>query len=425
MSLFLLFLFLVFVVFGVPIAIAFGIASISTMLLFTDLPMSIMTQSMFTSMNSFIMVSVPLFILSGSFMDEGGCARRIYNFANASIGWLYGGLGHVAILSNMIFAAMSGSSIAAMASIGKMSINALEEKGYPKDYATAVALSSSMLAVIIPPSILMVVAASVANLSVGKVLFAGAIPGFLISVAFMIYNFIYCKKHNIGEKAPFSMKTLIKQFVIAIPALLVPVILLVGMFSGYYTPTEAAVIAVVYTICISLFVYKDIDIKRIPTIICKNAKDTASILFIAITAKPAALIFELDGLPSIIGTAIAAVSTNPIIVMLLLFLFLVFVGMFMDATAAIYILIPVLLPVAVSLGIDPIYFTVFLVITLAFGLITPPVGVCLYAAANVTGLKLETIVKASLPWLCLIAVLIISFIFFPWIITKPIEIFFN
>lgn len=425
MSLFLMILFLVLITFGVPIAISFGLASIATLVLFTELPISLISQSMFTSMNSFIMVSVPLFILSGSFMDEGGCARRIYNFAHATVGWLYGGLGHVAILSNMIFAAMSGSSIAAMASIGKMSVNALAEKGYPKEYATNLALSASMLSVIIPPSILMVVAAAVANVSVGKVLFAGAIPGVIISLSFMIYNFIYCKKHNIGEKSPFSFKNLVKQFLIAVPALLVPVILLVGMFSGYYTPTEAAVIAVVYTVFISVFVYRDIKIKQIPAIICKNAKNTASILFIAITSKPAALLFELDGLSSTIGSSIASISTNTIVIMLILFVFLIFVGMFMDATAAIYILIPVLLPTITSLGIDPIYFIVFLVITLAFGLITPPVGVCLYAAVSVTGLKLETIIKSSIPWLILISVLIIGFIFFPQVITVPVQAFFK
>ena len=424
MSLFLLAIFLILMVVGIPIAVSLGVATLATFVFFTDIPISIVTQSMFTSMNSFIMVSVPLFILAGALMDEGGVAGKIYDFAHASVSWLYGGLGHVAIVSNIIFAAMSGSSVAAIASIGKMSINALEKKGYPKEYGTSIALVASMLASVIPPSILMVVAASVANVSVGQALFAGVVPGIILGIVFMVYNYIYCKKNGIGEKEPFDWGVLGKKFVAAIPALLVPVILLGGMYTGYYTPTEAAAIAVLYTIIISVFVYKNIKLSQIPDVIKRTAKSTGSILFIAITAKPAALIFELDGLPQTVGSMITSISTNPIVVMLLIFAFLILVGMFMDATAAIYILMPILFPAVESIGVDPIFFVVFLVIALSFGLITPPVGVCLYAAANVTGLKLEPIIKATMPWLLITVITLILFIIFPEIITAPIAYLF-
>lgn len=422
MSIFLLGAFLVLMFLGIPIAISLGVSSVATIVFFTDLPISLVIQSMFTSMNSFIMLSVPLFILAGSLMDEGRVAEKIYNLAHAAVGWIYGGLGHVAILSNIIFGAMSGSAIAAMASIGKMSTNELVKKGYPKEYGTAIALSGSMLATIIPPSILMVVAAAVANVSVGRALLGGLIPGVIMGLAFMIYNYVYCKRHKIGEKSPFSWRELAMKTVIAIPALLVPVILLSGMFTGFFTPTEAAAVAVVYTILISVYVYKGIKWKAIPSVICNTAKSTGSILFIAITAKPAAMIFELDGLPQKVGVAISSISTNTIIIMLVIFVFLMLVGMFMDATAAIYILVPILLPAVTALGVDPVYFIVFLVISLSFGLITPPVGVCLYAAANVTNQPLETIVKASVPWMILIMCLIVSFIVFPQLITGPLQL---
>lgn len=421
MSIALLIIFLALMVIGVPIAVALGVASVLTIVLFTSIPLSVVIQSMFTSMNSFVMVGVPLFILAGSLMDEGGVADRIYNFCDAAVGWIYGGLGHVSVLCSILFAGMSGSSVAAIASIGKMSINALEKKGYPKEYATAINLIGSMLASIIPPSILMIVAASVANISVGQALVAGLVPGILIGIIFMIYNYVYCKKTGIGDKSKFNGKRLVRAFVQAIPALLVPVILLVGMFTGIYTPTEAAAIAVAYTIIISIFVYKNLKWSDIPRIIKAKARSTGSILFVAITAKPACFIFELDGLPVKIASLISDVSTNKIIIMLLIFVFLILVGMFMDATAAIYILVPILLPAVVAVGIDPLFFVVFLIITLSFGLITPPVGVCLYAAENVTGLSIEKIVKATMPWLILTTVVIVVLIFVPQIITAPVK----
>lgn len=425
MSIALLIIFIVLMALGIPIAVSLGIATVATVVFFTELPFNVVVQSMFTSMNSFVMVGVPLFILAGSLMDEGGVADKIYNFCDAAVGWIFGGLGHVSVLCSILFAGMSGSSVAAIASIGKMSINALEKKGYPKEYATAINLIGSMLASIIPPSILMIVAASVANISVGQALVAGLIPGIMIGIIFMVYNYIYCKKAGIGEKSPFDPKRLLKSFIVAIPALLVPVILLLGMFTGIYTPTEAAAIAVAYTIVISVLLYKNLDPKKIPKIIIDKARSTGSILFVAITAKPACFIFELDGLPAKMASLIAQVSSNPYIIMILVFIFLIFVGMFMDATAAIYILVPILLPAVVAVGINPLFFIVFLVITLSFGLITPPVGVCLYAAENVTGLSIETIVKATVPWLILTVAIIMVLIFLPQIITAPVAIIFG
>ncbi len=420
MSVLLLIMFLTLMLLGIPIAISLGISSIVTLAVFSDIPLSLVVQSMFTSMNSFIMVAVPLFILSGYLLDEGGVAEKIYNFANAMMGWMHGGLGNVAIFSSMLFAGMSGSSIADVASMGKISINAMKRHGYPAEYATSLCLSSSMLASIIPPSILMLVASSVANVSIGQALFAGIIPGVIIGLVFMSYNYLYCRKNKIGHKIEFSFHNLIKQFLKAIPALLVPLIILGGMFTGFVTPTEAAGIAVLYAILISLFLYKHITVNQLPSIFLRTAKTTGTILFIAVTAKPASWILEYDGLPAKIASTISGITTNSFLIMLVIFAFLILVGMFMDATAAIYIVVPILLPTVVAVGVDPVFFVVFLVITLTFGLITPPVGVCLYAASNVTGLKIETIVRHSLPWIAITVVTILIFIIFPQIISAPL-----
>ena len=425
MSAAIILLFLILMFLGVPIATSLGLASVIVMATKSTLPLNMAAQSMFTAMNSFIMVAVPLFILCGSLMDEGGIADRIYDLAEALVGWIYGGLGHVSVVVNMLFAGMSGSSVAAIASIGKMSINALEKKGYPKDYATAINLSGSMLASVIPPSILMINAAATGNVSIGQALLAGLIPGIIIGIIFMVYNYFYCRRHGIGDRVKFSGKKLGKAFVRAIPALLTPIILLGGVYTGVYTPTEGAAIAVVYTMIVSVYVFKTLKWTDMPRIIIKNARSTGTILFVAIAAKPASVLFEIDGLPYRVAQGIAGISDNRIVILFVLYAFLIVVGMFMDATAAIFILVPILLPACQAVGVSPLFFTVFLVITLSFGLITPPVGVCLYAAENVTGLPLERIIKASIPWILLIAVSLCIFILFPQIIEAPVALVFG
>lgn len=425
MSLAIILIFIILMFLGVPIAVSLGTASVLVMLTMSAQPLSMAAQSMFTAMNSFIMVAVPLFILCGSLMDEGGIADRIYDLAEALVGWIYGGLGHVSVVVNMLFAGMSGSSVAAIASIGKMSINALNKKGYPKDYATAINLAGSMLASVIPPSILMINAAATDNVSIGQALLGGFIPGIIIGIIFMVYNYIYCKRHGIGDRVSFSGRKLGRAFVRAIPALLTPVILLGGVYTGFYTPTEGAAIAVVYTTLVSIYVFKNLKWRDIPRIIIKNARSTGTILFVAIAAKPASMLFEIDGLPDRVAHIIAGISDNRIVILLVLYAFLIVVGMFMDATAAIFILVPILGPATQAVGISPLFFVVFLVITLSFGLITPPVGVCLYAAQNVTDLKLEKIIRASIPWILLIAISLIVFIIFPQIIEAPVSLIFG
>lgn len=425
MSVALLFAFVVLMIFGVPLASALGISSVFVLYFYSDIPLHLITQSMFSSMNSFMMVAVPLFILSGIIMDEGGVADRIFRFANALLGWSRGGLGNVTVFSSIIFAGMSGSSVADVASVGKISISAMTKNKYPLGYATALALITSMLATIIPPSILMVIAASVANVSIGQALFAGVVPGVLISAVFMMYNYYMCRKNNYGTVVKFDIRLLANEFAQAIPALMAPAILLGGMLSGYFTPTEAAGIAVLYTLLVALFIYRSIKFSQLPEILFRTTKLTGTILFIAVTAKPAGWIFEYDGLPGRVAEAIGGLTQDPTMIMLIVYGFFIMVGMFMDATAAIYIVTPILLPTVKAVGIDPVYFIVFMVIALAFGLVTPPVGVCLYAACNMTGLKFEEVVKASVPWMTITGLALVIFVLFPALITEPVKWFFQ
>lgn len=424
MSVFILVLFLILMVLGIPVAVSLGSASLVAILVFDTSTIASAVKLMYSAMNSFTMVAVPLFFLAGVLMEKGGVAKEIFDFCECIVGWISGGLGHVNILTSIIFAGMSGSSVADVASIGALCANAMQRSGYPLDYATATTLASSMLATVIPPSILMVVAASVAQVSMGQALFAGIIPGVLIGIVMMLYNYFYCKRHGIGHRVPFGLGKLARSFKRAFPALLVPVILLAGMYTGYFTSTEAAAICVTYTLLVSMFVYKKLKVKDVPGVLEAVAKNTGTVLFVAITAKPAGQLFTLDGFPAKIASALTGVSTNPTIVMLLIFVILIVIGMFMDATAAIYIFMPILLPTAVSVGVNPLFFVVFMVISLAFGLITPPVGVCLYAAENVMGISMEKITKSLIPWLLLTVACLIVLIMFPQIILGPISVIF-
>lgn len=425
MSIFLITLFFILMFLGIPVAVSLGFSSVLTLALFSDIPLTLISQSMFSSMNSFIMVAVPLFILAGNIMDKGGVGDKIFNFANSMVGWMPGGLGHVNIVTSLIFAGMSGSSVADVAGLGVLEMSAMEKRGYDKEYSAAITVATSTLATMIPPSILMIVAASVANVSVGKALVGGVIPGIMIAVVFMVYNHLYCKKHKIGDKSKFSLEIFFKSLFVSIPAMLVPVIILIGMFTGIVTPTEAAAIAVVYSTIISLTIYKGLTLKNIPRLLINTTKTTGTILFIAVTAKSANWIFEFDGLPAKIATSITSLTSNPILIMLVVLAFLVIVGMIMDATAAIYIVVPILLPAVTSVGVDPLFFVVFLVLSLALGLITPPVGVCLYAATSVTGLRLEQIVPKLIPWIVILILSLVILAIFPVIITGPLNLLFS
>lgn len=423
MSVVLLLLFTALILIGTPLAVGLGISAAVTLLAFTDIPINLVAQSMFSSMNSFLMVAVPLFIMTGILMDEGGVGEKIFSFANSMVGWLPGGLGHVNVVSSMIFAGMSGSSVADIASIGMVEISAMERNGYPRHYATALTLVTSVLATIIPPSILMVIAGSVANESIGAMLIAGLIPGVIIGGSFMVYNHFYCRRHGYGKPVAFNLRAAVAATLTAIPALMVPAILMYGILDGFFTPTEAAGIAVLYTVLISLLVYRKIDWRQVPGFFFKTAKLTGTILFIAVTAKMAGWIFEYDGLPGQVANFLSHTSHNPTVIMVLLFLFFVVVGMFMDATASLFILIPILLPPIKALGIDPIHFLVLMVISLSLGLVTPPVGVCLFAVSNLTGMTLEDVTRASFWLMSVLAGVILLFAVFPDMILVPLQWF--
>ncbi|CAN7510041.1 TRAP transporter large permease [Pseudarthrobacter oxydans] len=421
MSLTLLGIFLLLLLLGVPLSVSLGIGVIATLLIF-DIPLDLLPQSMMSSMNSFLLVAVPLFVLAGNLMAGGGISDRIFRGAEVIFGRFRGGLGQVNIASSAIFGGISGSSVADIVSLGKIEIKAMTDHKYPRPYAAAMTMVTATLSSLIPPSILMIIAASTANVSVGAALAGGFGPSIVLILVLMLVNFFLSARHGYGEVSRTPFKKGLRIVLEGIPAMGGPVIILVGMFSGIVTPTEAAAVAVFYSLLVGIYVYRDMKWRQMPKMIVDAGLTTGTILLIAMIAGVASYIFTIDGLPAKVSSWLLSVSTDPTIVMLLIGLILIIIGTVMDKVAAILLCTPVLMPAAVSAGVDPVHFIVFLVAALAVGLVTPPVGVCLFAASYVSGLPMEKIVKAAVPLYAVMVVAIVMLAIFPQLILWPADL---
>ncbi|TLP77520.1 TRAP transporter large permease [Nesterenkonia sphaerica] len=421
MSLTLLVIFVILFLLGVPLAVSLGVGVIGTMLIY-DIPLNLLPQMMLSSMNSFLLVAVPLFVLAGSVMAGGGISDRIFSAAQVLFGRYRGGLGHVNIVASAVFGGISGSSVADVVSLGKIEIKAMTDRKYPRAYAAATTMATSTLSSVIPPSILIIIAASTAGVSVGAALAGGLGPAAVLIVVLMVVNYIVSVRKNYGEVTRTRFKRGLGVVLASIPALGGPVVILVGMFGGAFTPTEAAAIAVFYSLLVGAFVYRDMKWRDMPKMIVDAGLTSGTILFIAMVANVATYIFTIDGLPARVSDWVLSMTTSPIIVMLLMGLILVFIGTVMDIVAAILLTIPVLMPAALAAGVDPIHFVVFLVASLSIGLVTPPVGVALFATSYVSKLPMEVIVRAAVPHYTVMFVALAILAVFPELITWPAEL---
>ncbi len=422
MSVFLLVSFFGLSMLGIPLAIALALASVVTLWLFTSMPLDLLSQTMFSSMNSFLLVAVPLFILVGTVMERGRVAERIFDFAEAIVGWLPGGLGHVNVISSVIFSGVSGSSVADIASVGAIEIKAMERHGFPKGYAVGMTLCTATLSSIIPPSILMVIAGSIANVSIGTLLVAGLVPGLFIAFAFMVFNHVYSVYYGYNPPSPLNLRMIVVTGLRAILPMLTPLILIIGIASGLFTPTEAAAIAVVYVAILGVLVYRTLPVSELPEIMISTARISGTILFIAATSQIAAWVFTYDGLPEKVADLLQAMNLGPLSGILVIFVFLLIIGIFMEAIPAMFILIPVLMPPVQALGIDPIHFLIVTVMTLTLGLVTPPVGVCLFAAAQVANMKVEDVIRGSMAPMAVLTLAIFALVLFPILTLGPIRL---
>ncbi|WP_019240461.1 MULTISPECIES: TRAP transporter large permease [Bacillus] len=404
----------VFLLIGVPIAIALGASALLTIYFTTTLPLTIMTQKAFTALDSFPLLAIPFFMLAGILMGKGGVSKRLLTLATMLVGWMVGGLAMVTVVTCMFFAAISGSGPATVAAIGSFMIPSMKEKKYDEGFAAAITAAAGSIGVIIPPSIPFVMYGVIGGVSVGGMFLAGILPGILIGIGLMAVSFIISKKKNYKPETTvnYSFKEVLKALWDAKWALMIPVIILGGIYGGIFSPTEAAVVAVVYGTIIGIFVHKEMTIKDIYECIREATVINATTMIIVGLSISFAYIMTLEQIPNSIASFITDLSSNPIVILIVINIFLLVVGMFIDTISALVVLTPILLPIVTAVGVDPIHFGVILVANLAIGFITPPLGVNLFVASSVSGVRIERIVVGILPFLLsmLITLLIITFI---------------
>lgn len=397
---------------AIPVAVAVGLAAIAGMTLFTPLPLVLVAQQAFAALDKFPLAAVPFFILAGNLMGEGGISARLVDFAKSIVGGVQGGLACTCILTCMIFAAVSGSSVATTFAIGAILIPAMVRHGYPVPFAAALQASAAELGVIIPPSIPLILYGVAAEVSIGELFIAGFGPGLLIGAALMGFVYVWCRLKGYGVRDAEGRLSFLTATRRAGLALMMPVIILGGIYGGIFTPTEASIVAVFYALVVSCFIYRELDLNGVFAILRRSVISSAVIMMIIAMAGLFSFLLTRAGIPAQIGAWIIANFHEGWTFLLAVNVFLFIIGMFIETSASIIVLAPILAPVAMQFGIDPVHFGLVMVVNLALGMITPPFGVNLFAACAVAGISLDRITRslAHFVLVVLICLMIITYV---------------
>jgi len=397
---------------GFPIYLCLVGSSIVYFLLNPDLSMIIFIEKMMNSINSFTLLAVPFFILSGQIMNKGGITNRIFKFAGSLVGHFHGGLGYVNVLSSVIFSGMSGSATADAGGLGLVEIEAMRKNNYDDDFAIWVTAASSIIGPIIPPSIPFVLYGALAGVSIGGLFVAGIVPGLLMGISLCVMVFIFSKKRHYQTSKRASFKEVLFSFKETFFSLLTPVIILGGIWGGFVTPTEAAFISVIYTLIISLFLYKTLKFKEIPSLILYTIKITVPVLILVAAANIFGWIMNYERVDQLFLNALLSITHNRYIILLIINIILFLLGMFVELIAAIMLVLPILLPITTMLGIHPIQLGLIIVLNLMIGLLTPPVGFVIFVLSSATKIQVNKITSMVLPWLIplIITLLLVTYI---------------
>ncbi|MCD6363154.1 MAG: TRAP transporter large permease [Synergistetes bacterium] len=392
---------------GVPIGISIGVATATVIFFTSSIPLVIIAQRSFTALNSFPLLAIPLFILAGVLMGAGGVSRRLINLADSIVGFATGGLAMVTVLACMFFSAISGSSTATVSAIGSFMIPEMEKRNYDRAFAAALTAAAGCIGVIIPPSISFVIYGIVAQVSIGKLFIAGVIPGIVMGLSLMVVGYFISKKqgYSRGVERP-SLSRVWKAFKEAIWALLVPIIILGGIYGGIFTPTEAGGVSVVYSVIVGVFIYRELGWREIYNSLKETVKITGAVIFMIGLSMTFARYLTIERIPIKIVKALLSVSDNPYVILFVINLFLLGVGCFIDNFSSTVILTPILLPIIKCMGIDPVHFGVIMTIALTIGFITPPYGPNLFVASAVSKVSMEIISRKVL-WFFLVLVLVL------------------
>ena len=407
--------FVLLLVIGVPISISIG-ASAVLGCLSLGYPLVVIGQKMVSGIDSFLLIAVPLFILAGNLMNAGKITEKIFDTAKELVGWIPGGLGHANVVASIIFAGMSGSAVADAGGLGAIEMEAMKKNGYDEDFAGAVTAASSVIGPIFPPSIPLIIYGSVASVSVDQLFMGGVVPGLLMGVLLMVMVLYFAIVRRY-ERHPFRLRALIRQFLGSIPALITPVIILCGFVVGWFTPTEASSIAVIYSLLIALFLYRTLDWKSFKKCLKDSAISSANTLFIIGTSTLFPYVMAMEGISRQFADVILGISSNPNVVLLVINVLLLVLGMVMEPGAILTLMLPVLLPIANGLGLDLVHFGVMVVLNLMIGQVTPPFGVCLFVISDVNKLKLERLYRSILPFLVPLILTLILVTYIPGIVT--------
>ncbi len=424
-ALFLLTALFVLLFIGVPVAVSLGLASILTMLFFGDQTLLSSSQKFFHTMQVYPLLAVPFFILAGTFLTTGGVAKRMVAFANALVGHFRGGLAMAALLASAFFAAVSGSAPATVVAVGSVMIVGMVQSGYTRKFAAGVICNAGTLGILIPPSLVMVVYGAVTESSIGRLFIAGILPGIILTVVMMITVAVIARKQNMPRQPRASFKTVLRTFREALWGLMLVVIILGGIYAGIFTPTEAAAVSAVYAFFIAVFVYRDITIQDVPNVLIEASKITVMLMFIIAGAFMFAFLLTTEQIPQMASEFIVGMGLPVWGFLLVLNVLLLITGNFMEPTSVVLILTPIIFPIAMEMGIDPIHLGVLMIVNMQIGLVTPPVGLNLFVTATVAELSLEDTIKASFPWLLVLLAVLMLITYVPWISLVIPNLLFN
>lgn len=407
--------FVILLVIGVPISISIG-ASAVLGCLSLGYPLVVIGQKMVSGVDSFLLIAVPLFILAGNLMNAGKITEKIFDACKELVGWIPGGLGHANVVASVIFAGMSGSAVADAGGLGAIEMEAMTKNGYDEEFSGAVTAASSVIGPIFPPSIPLIIYGSVASVSVDRLFMGGVMPGLLMGVLLMVLILWYAIRRKY-ERHAFCLKNFLKKAFYGIPAFLTPLIILSGFTLGWFTPTEASSIAVIYSLVISLLVYRTMDWESFKKCLKDSAISSANTLFIIGTSTLFTYVMAKEGISRELAGIILGISSNPAIILLVINVLLLVLGMVMEPGAILTLMLPVLLPIANGLGLDLVHFGVMVVLNLMIGQVTPPFGVCLFVISDVNKVKLEKLYKAILPFLLPLVGTLLLVTYIPQIVT--------
>ncbi len=402
---------------GMPITWALGGAIIVALGVDPNLSLSLITQKMFAGCNNFSMLALPAFFLAGDIMAKGGLSKRLVAFADTLVGWISGGISLVSLVACTFFAAISGSSVATTAAIGGLMYPEMVKRGYPKSYSAAVQAIGGTLGIVIPPSTVFVIYGNITNTSVAKLLMAGILPGIICGIALCVWAYIKARKENFPRESGFSFIRFLKSFKSAVWALLMPIVILGGIYSGIFTPTESAVVAVFYGFLVCFCIYRELSGKSYWTIIQDSSVTTANIMFLVVTAQIFGYLLTYYRVPVFVTEAFMAVASNAAVFMALIVILLLICGMFLEVGATNLILGPILAPIALQFGVDPVHFGLVFVFLLALGQATPPFGTTLFVSCGISKQPVSAVSRQVLPFVMVEIACAVLFAYVPWIST--------